>query len=304
MDLKQIRCVLAAAEEMHFGRAARSLDMLPAGLGRQIRLLEEELGIALFARTTRSVVLTDAGRDFVRDARPLVDAADGMVERFRDRGRTVSRVIRLGAIDSAAAGLVPALIHDLHAIDPGLTIQLTEEKSIRLVPKLLSGRLDLAIIRPGAKPVPGLCTRFLLHETAVVALPASHALGNGAVVSISALADVAMIIPERRSRPHSHDLTMKLFEEEGLAPRIAQVAEEKQTILNMVSAGIGAAIVPMWSTRLGVTNVVFRRLEGHPMRGAERLPLAVAWQAHVRDANRDLLLGLLQTNLDRYAVQG
>ena len=103
MDLKQIRCVLAAAEEMHFGRAARSLDMLPAGLGRQIRLLEEELGIALFARTTRSVVLTDAGRDFVRDARPLVDAADGMVERFRDRGRTVSRVIRLGAIDSAAA---------------------------------------------------------------------------------------------------------------------------------------------------------------------------------------------------------
>lgn len=303
MELKQIRCVLAVHEEMHFGRAARTLDMLPAGLGRHIRLLEEELGIALFERTTRSVVLTDAGREFVREARPLIEAADGMLERLRDRGRAVSRIIRLGAIDSAAAGLVPSLIHDLHELDPGLTIELTEEKSIRLVPKLLSGRLDLAIVRPGARLDPRLRMRFLLQETAVVALPESHPLSARAQVSITALADVAMIIPERRSRPHSHDLTMKLFEAEGLTPRIAQIAEEKQTILNMVSARIGAAIVPLWSTRLAVSGVVFRSLEGQSSAGAGRLPLAVAWVAHVRDANRDRLLGLLERNLDRYAVQ-
>ncbi len=81
MDLKQIRCVLAAADEMHFGRAARSLDMMPAGFGRHIRMLEEELGIALFQRTTRSVALTDAGHEFVREVRPLIEAADGVVER-------------------------------------------------------------------------------------------------------------------------------------------------------------------------------------------------------------------------------
>ncbi|WP_152047389.1 LysR family transcriptional regulator [Aureimonas psammosilenae] len=303
MELKQIRCVLAAAEEMHFGRAARVLDILPAGLGRQIRLLEEELGVRLFERTTRSVVLTEAGRQFVRDARHLVTTADEMVERFRDRGRSKSRVIRLGAIDSAAAGLVPALIHDLHARDPALTIQLTEEKSIRLVPKLLSGRLDLAIIRPGVRLDPRLRMRLLLHETAVVALPASHPLVERSHVSVPALADVAMIIPERRSRPHSHDLTMKLFEEEGLTPRIAQIAEEKQTILNMVAAKIGAAIVPQWSKRLAVPGVAFRPLLIRTATGANRLPLAVAWQADVRDANRDLLLQLLEENLDRYAGQ-
>lgn len=303
MDLKQIRCVLAAADEMHFGRAARALDMLPAGFGRHIRLLEEELGIALFQRTTRSVVLTDAGHEFVREVRPLIEAADGVVERFRDRGRMVSRTIRLGAIDSAAAGLVPSLIYDLHELDPGLTIELMEEKSIRLVPKLLSGRLDLAIIRPGARLDPRLHTRFLLHEKAVVALPASHPLGILTEVSIASLVDVAMIIPERRSRPHSHDLTMKLFEEQGLTPRIAQIAEEKQTILNMVSADIGAAIVPLWSARLAVPGVVFRPLEGHSVTGVDRLPLAVAWQAHVRDTNRDLLLSLLERNLERYGVQ-
>ncbi len=122
-------------------------------------------------------------------------------------------------------------------------------------------------------------------------------------MSIAALADVAMIIPERRSRPHSHDLTMKLFAEQGLTPRIAQVAEEKQTILNMVSAHIGAAIVPLWSARLAVPGVVFRPLEGRSASGVDRLPLAVAWQAHVRDTNRDLLLNLLERNLDRYALQ-
>jgi DNA-binding transcriptional LysR family regulator len=303
MEFKQIRCVLAAVEEMHFGRAARVLDILPAGLGRQIRLLEEELGVQLFERTTRSVVLTEAGRQFVRDARHLVTTADEMVERFRDRGRSKSRAIRLGAIDSAAAGLVPALIHDLHVRDPALTIQLTEEKSIRLVPKLLSGRLDLAIIRPGVRLDPRLRMRLLLHETAVVALPASHPLVERSHVSVPALADVAMIIPERRSRPHSHDLTMKLFEEEGLTPRIAQIAEEKQTILSMVAAEIGAAIVPQWSKRLAVPGVAFRPLLIRTATGANRLPLAVAWQADVRDANRDLLLQLLEENLDRYAGQ-
>ena len=141
--------------------------MLPAGFGRQIRALEEELGIVLFERTTRSVVLTEAGREFLRDTGPLLEAADLVVERFRDRDRSVSRVIRLGAIDSAAAGLVPLLIHDLHELDPGLTIQLTEEKSIRLIPRLLSGRLDLAVIRPGTRLDPRLRLRFLLHETAV-----------------------------------------------------------------------------------------------------------------------------------------
>ncbi|KQT88355.1 LysR substrate-binding domain-containing protein [Aurantimonas sp. Leaf443] len=303
MELRQIRCVLAAADEMHFGRAARTLDMLPAGFGRQIRMIEEELGVALFERTTRAVALTEAGRDFVREARPLLDAADALVERLRDRGRSVSRVIRLGAIDSAAAGLVPALIHDLHTQDPDLAIELTEEKSIRLIPKLLSGRLDLAIIRPPARLDPRLRTRFLLHETAVVALPAAHPLGRGAEVDVADLADIAMIIPERRSRPHSHDLTMKLFEGEGLTPRIAQIAEEKQTILNMVAAGIGAAIVPLWSARLAVAGVLFRPLAGRSASGAHRLPLAVAWQADVRDANRDRLLDLLLRNLDRYAAQ-
>jgi DNA-binding transcriptional LysR family regulator len=303
MELLQIRCVLAVADAMHFGKAARSLDMMPAALGRQVRLLENELGVPLFARTTRSVALTTEGRVFVAEAAAILERADALVQGCRERGRSLTRTIRLGAIDSASAGLVPSLIHDLHVIDPELTVELTEDKSIRLLPKLLSGRLDLAIVRPGARLDARLRTRFLLHESAVVALPVDHPLSLGRSVSVAELSDVAMIIPERGSRPHSYDLTMKLFESVGLTPRIAQIAEEKQTILNMVAARIGAAIVPLWSTRLAVPGVTFLHLADVEASARNRLPLSVVWQAQVRDANRDRLLDLLEANLDRYSSE-
>jgi DNA-binding transcriptional LysR family regulator len=300
MELRQLRCAVTVADAMHFGKAARSLDMMPAALGRHVRLLEDELGIRIFERTTRSVSLTAEGRAFLADASAILERADGLVERCREQGRSLKRIIRLGAIDSASVGLVPTLIHDLHRIDPGVTVELTEEKTIRLLPKLLSGRLDLAIIRPPARIDDRLRMRFLMHETAVVALPANHPLASRDVVDVHELADVAMIIPERGSRPHSHDLTMKLFESVGLTPRIAQIAEEKQTILNMVATHIGAAIVPLWSARLAIPGVTFLRFADVDAQAARRLPLSIAWQAHVRDENRDRLLALLAATLERY----
>lgn len=293
MDVKQLRCVVAAADEMHFGRAARTLDMLPAALGRQVRLLEEELGVSLFERTTRSVMLTAEGQELVRDARQILEGIASLAQRFRDRAGTLPRPLRVGAIDSAAAVLMPELIARMRQRDPALSVLLTEDKSIRLLPKLLSGGLDLAVVRPGASLNTRLKSHHLLFETPVVAIPAKHPLAQRSRLSVRDIADLPMIVPERRSRPHSHDLTMKLFEEAGLIPRIAQIAEEKQTILNMVSAGIGGAIVPQWSAKLVQSGVAFRNLADLTPAQEKRLPLAVVWQRHVRDAGRDKLLEVL-----------
>ena len=238
MDLHQLRCFLAVADELHFGRAARRLEMLPSALSRDIRLLETSLGTRLLLRTTRNVMLSQDGAAFVDDARALVTRADALAVEVRDRGRRRARsLIRIGAIDTAAAGLVPALLRDFRELHASAVVQLVEDKTIRLVPKILSGRLDIAFIRPPEQLDKRIELMMLFHETPVVAVPSRHRLVGRRRLSIEALAGEPMIVPDRSSRPHSHDLTIKLFERAGLRPNLSQIAEEKQTIVHLVAAG-------------------------------------------------------------------
>jgi DNA-binding transcriptional LysR family regulator len=297
MDLHQLRCFVTAAEELHFGRAAQRLDMLPSALGRFIRLLEEDLGTRLMTRTTRSVALTDDGAVLVKEARILLAQADALAAKFRTHGRAQAATIRVGAIDSAAAGLLPMLLHDFRKLRPEVTVQLVEDKTIRLLPRLLSGRLDLALVRPPERPDRRLEFMFLLHETAVVAVSEHHPLASRKRVTIADLADQPLIVPERRSRPHSHDLTMKLFAEAGLQARIVQIADEKQTIVNLVAAELGVAIVPRWTSRMAARGVRYVRLAASDM---NKLPLAATWTRGTRDPVRDEMLAMLRAQLSGY----
>src|SRR4249919_731056 len=110
MDLQQLRCFVVTAEELHFGRAAQKLGMLPSALGRHIKFLEEELGTRLIDRTTRSVALTSDGALLLDHARTLLADAAGLKSRLRASSSVKSVTLRLGSIDSAAIGLVPRLL--------------------------------------------------------------------------------------------------------------------------------------------------------------------------------------------------
>jgi DNA-binding transcriptional LysR family regulator len=280
MDLHQLRCFVTAAEELHFGRAAQRLEMLPSALGRHMRLLEEDLGTRLMTRTTRSVTLTDDGAILVKEGRALLEQADALAAKFRTRGRKQAATVRVGAIDSAAAGLLPMLLRDFRERRPDVTVQLVEDKTIRLLPRLLSGRLDLAFVRPPESPDKRLEFMFLFHETAVVAVSDHHPLASRKCVTVADLVDQPLIVPERRSRPHSHDLTITLFAEAGLQARIAQIADEKQTIVNLVAAKLGVAIVPKWTSRMAARGVRYIRLAASDMK---KLPVAAAWTRGARD---------------------
>ena len=302
MELHQLRCFVAAAEQLHFGRAAQQLHMLPSALGRHVRLLEEDLGARLFARTTRAVALTQEGAALVREAKSILARIEAVENSFRTRSRSgTSRKLRVGAIDSAAAGLLPDLLRDFRAKRPEIAVQLLEEKTVRLLPKLLSGALDLAFVRPPDRADKRLEFQPLLMETAIVALPQRHALARRKSLSLSAIADQPMIVPDRRSRPHSHDLTVKLFEDADLVPRVVQVADEKQTIVNMVAARLGFAIVPRWTSRIAIAGVRFIPLRLERAGRVGRLPLAAAWVRGSRDPLRDAMLSVLAKRLHAYA---
>jgi DNA-binding transcriptional LysR family regulator len=300
MDLYQLRCFVAVAEELHFSRAARRLELTPAALGRHIKALEDSLGGRLLNRTTRNVALTDEGFGLLGEARSLLKAADDLGARFRAKARVKATTLRLGAIDTAAAGLVPLLLYDFRAAYPDVVVELVEEKTIRLVPRLLSGRLDLAIIRPPPQLGRQIEVRTLFHESAVVAVQQGHPLARRRTLTIEAIAEEPLIVPDRRSRPHSHDLTIKLFEQAGLRPAIAQVAGEKQTIVNLVAAGLGCALVPKWTSRLSIPGVRYIPLSGAAAGDLKVLPLAVAWVRGSRDPTREAMVKILDEHLLTY----
>ena len=303
MDIAQLRCFVAAAEALHFAQAAKRLDVEASALGRSIRHLEDVLGTSLFTRTTRSVALTEDGVALLPEARALIAQADDMLTRFRAHSREKATILRMGVIDTAAAGLVPMLLADFRKGCPNMRVQLTEDKSIRLLPKLVSGSLDLAIVRPPPQFSARIEVLPLFHETAVVAMPVGHRLCGRTHLLVEDITAEPLILPNRRSRPHSHDLTVKLFDRAGLRPIVAQIAEEKQTIVSLVAAGLGVAIVPRWSSRMAVSGVVYIPLGCDPPQACTTLPLAAAWLRGARDPARDAMLSVLRAGLPRYAAE-
>ena len=303
MQLDQLRCFVTAAAELHFGRAAQRLGMLPSALGRFIRLLEEDLGTRLFLRTTRNVALTESGKLLLTDARKLLAQADALQTRIKAVARQQATTICVGAIDTAAVGLLPLLLNDYQRECPDVKVDVLEDKTPRLLQRVLSGRLDLAFVRPPLSRDRNLEFRHLFYETAIVAVPSRNELARIKSVSIKDVAQQPLIVPDKRSRPHSHNLTIKLFTEAGVEPQIAQVADEKQTIVNLVSAGLGIAILPRWTSRMKVKGVCYIRLR--VSKGATRniLPLAAAWVRGSRDPLRSSFLNVLSTNIDRYSAE-
>ena len=302
MNLHQLRCFVLAAKELHFGHAAQKLEMLPSALGRFVRLLEEDLNTLLFLRTTRRVVLTEEGKQLLGEARKLLAHADTIRARFRDNVRLRATRLSIGTIDSAAAGLLPTLLKDFRKVRPEVEVQLLEDKTIRLLSRVLSGRLDLAFVRPPKIPSTNIICRHLLDETPVLAIASTHPLALRRSVKVRDIADQPLIVPDRRCRPHTHDLTIKLFEEAGFEPRIVQTADEKQTTVSLVSAGLGVAIVPRWTSRMAIEGVSYLPVL-LDRSNVTRLPLAAIWIRDSRDELRDALMETLMKNVRRYAAQ-
>nr|WP_304623389.1 LysR family transcriptional regulator [Pantoea leporis] len=286
-----MRCFVAVGKELHFGRAAQKMEMMPASLSRFIRLLEEDLGVRLLNRSTRNVSLTAEGALFFDDASKLIDQFDALAKRFKVGLKDERRTLRIGAIDSAARGLVPALLNLFVPLHPHSDIHIIEDKTINLIPKLKSGWLDMIFIREPQSIDASLAVRFITRESCVLAVPIQHVLADRERVAVADFQHEAIIIPDRRTRPHSHDLTMSLFKLAGFTPHIAQFAEEKQTILSLVAAGLGLAVVPASYRTMNSDSVSYIALDlPEQIKG---LPLSIAWQKGNEDRFLREMLRLL-----------
>ena len=273
MELRQLRYFCTLAEELHFGRAAKRLALTQPPLSQAIAGLERELGVRLFDRTRRRVVLTHAGGAFLEEARATLARAAQAIELAQRAERGEVGRLAVGYLAATAFTLLPLVLRDFGRAFPGVKLDLRELTIPQQHAALLKGDIDLAILRPPVDEAE-LASEIIMSERFVAALPASHPLCALRKVPAQRLAREAFVMFPRQPGLVNHDLVMGFCLRAGFTPRVAQEANQTHTVVGLVSAGIGVALVPESTQRIGLAGVVYR-----PLR--ERTPLsrtAVAWR--------------------------
>jgi DNA-binding transcriptional LysR family regulator len=259
-ELSQLRCFAAVAEELHFGRAAARLNMTQPPLSRQIQLLEHALGVGLFERTSRSVRLTPAGRAFHAEARRVLDLAEGAGLAAKRVARGEAGSITIGFTAAASYGFLPRLLAAARAAMPGVDLVLKETVTADQTEALSSGRIDLGLLRPPVDRRGGAEAVCVARERLLLAVPRDHPLATGREVAIGSLDRQPLIMHSPVEGRYFYDLIAGLFQAAGVAPDHVQHISQAHTILALVGAGLGVAVVPEAARSLRFDGVVLRPL--------------------------------------------
>ncbi|MFF2503078.1 LysR family transcriptional regulator [Streptomyces sp. NPDC058067] len=275
VELRQIRYFLALAEECHFGRAAARLHVAQPALSQQIKQLERELGISLFHRSTRHVELTEAGRDLTGYARTLLAEAERARVRMAELATGHAGRVSVGFIGTATYDVLPRVARTVRARLPHVTLELRGELlSPQLADGLLDGTYDLAVLRSGAA-TEELTSTPLRTEPLMAVLPAHHPLAAGPRISLGSLAGEPFVIHPAQARSAMYDRVLSACRRAGFQPPSLVEVGETATLVVLVAAGHGVALVPesVRSLRLdGVTYV--------PLTDPDTIDLVLARRTH------------------------
>ena len=291
MEFRHLRYFAAVAETLNFGRAAARLHISQPPLSRQIQALEQELGTRLFTRGTRGVRLTAAGRALVPEARRLLREVDAIVEGAQHLAEGGVGAVRIGFISTASYNVLPRVLPEFHRRRPGIRLHLHEATSDAQGALLRELEIDIGLLVP---PVVEAGVRYvpLMREPLVAALPARRRWPQR--LALAALAQEPFILFPRQAGAGLYDLIVDYCSDAGFTPRIEQEAIQMPTIVSLVAAGMGVALVPASLRHMRRTGVVYRRLaETSPLmevglawREGDEEPAVAAFVRHARAAFR------------------
>ncbi len=257
MELHQLRCFVAAAEELHFGRAARRLNMTQPPLSRQIQLLEHDLNVALFNRNSRNVRLTQAGEAFLIDARRLLSLSTAAAQHARRIAGGQTGRLRIGFTAASAYRFLPLLITALRSRLPDVELVLEEMVSGEQFEALASGQIDAGLLRPPVTQ-PGVTALLVDAEPLLAALPERHVLAGRTRVSLADLDDQDFVMYAPDGSRYFHDMLVMLFTAANVRPRFVQQLGQIHSMLSLVRAGLGVALVPAAAAVMRYHDVRFR----------------------------------------------
>ncbi|WP_059002118.1 LysR family transcriptional regulator [Leptolyngbya sp. NIES-2104] len=274
MELRHLRYFVAVAEELHFGHAAQRLQIAQPPLSQQIRQLEQELGVELLYRTKRTVRLTEAGQAFLQQARQILVQSEQAIEVAQRASRGEVGRLAIGFVGSATCSLLPDVVRSFRRQFPDVRLLLHEMTTSEQLEALHDDRIQIGFLCPPINDAE-LSVETVLQESFVAVLPEVHPLATQTQLSLASLAEESFILSPRHLGSGFHDQIIRLCQQVGFMPQVTQEAIQMQTILSLVAAELGVALVPASLQTLQRAGVVYKPLEGQTL----DVELAMVWRS-------------------------
>lgn len=257
MELTSLRYFAVVAEELHFRRAAAKLHITQAPLSAAVKKLESELGVKLFERTSRSVKLTAAGTIFLQEAKAILDRSELARKRIEELSKATSSVLAIGYNEPALNTFLPELLRRCRRRFPEMRLKLQELETGEQLELLRRGKLDIGFMRPFGFDTSGFVSKLLCREEYRLAMPANHHLASLNEIETSDLSEEEVILFAREVNPAIFDrITASLSPAGVRPPKFRQYARNKSSMLALVQAGFGAALMPESCCRNAAPGVI------------------------------------------------
>ncbi len=257
MDLKQLECFVAVAEELSFRRAAERLSMSQSAVSDRISTLEYSTGITLVFRTTRQVSLTQAGVEFLKDISVILKDIDRSVENARRVAASGLNRIRVSAIDEANLMLLPRILIEFRKSWPDIAVQLLEiSSSDKHLQELINRHADVAFIRQSINN-DYIVSELLYQQPIVVVVNENSHLAKARALQVSEIAEENIIGYPKHARPILHDVIWNSFRAENIQPRITSEVIDKSTLMQFVVQNLGIGLAPQWIKSISPGGLAF-----------------------------------------------
>jgi len=274
LELRQIRYFLAVAEELHFRKAADKLYISQPGLSKQIKQMEEAIGVQVFRRHNRKVELTEAGRFLQQELRKFIESLDGIIHRTQMVQEGVTGHLRFGYVGSAIQAAIPKLLVNIRKKYPKIIFDLEPMSNQSQIDALLKQQIDFGFVRIERVPR-DIVIRPFVEDTFSLVLPATHQLKQAAFKALSQLKDERFILFDASYSQSYYEKVMQLFDDAGFTPYVTHNTVDASTIYRLVENNFGVSIVPTSLTQgfdMNVKFIVLDQIKQRPI-------LNIMWNA-------------------------
>ncbi len=291
LEIRHLKYFLAVAEELHFRKAAERLYISQPGLSRQIKQMEDDLGILLFERHNRKVALTKAGEYLKKELTRNLKQLDDIIDHAQLINEGKRGQLKFGYVGSAMQQIIPELLLNFRNEHPDIIFNLKEMDNQKQIDSLLDYTIDIGFVRLEKIPQT-LESKVVLQDTFCLVLPKEHPIDSGNFKNLSQFKEESFILFDPEYSKSYHDKVVQIFSDAGFTPQVSHLTIHASSIYKLVENNFGISIVPKSLTSITIKGVQFIELD----KISQRTELSVVWNK----TNRNPILVNVLSLIDKY----